>query len=859
MSGSSLASVTQYRMTGRPQFNSPTVSASGKRWHGFGRAWGKPVQWLLMGTAAVTLRAQAPALPSAAANPAKLFEQYCFECHGDGVDKGGLALDQLLATDLNETNRFQWVKAWKIVRHGFMPPLDADPLPETDRHAITQWIERQRLGVDPQRPDPGRVTVRRLNRMEYEFTIQDLFGTSLVSEGEFSSDASSSRARLRDMLPPDDTAFGFDNNGDFQTLSPALLEKYFNLAEFVVDNIVAVDGPRHRQIALDPAQIKITRAPDTKRTEHSMSFEVTQGGRYRVDAQFPLGGWQDYGGAYEFAMSVGDQSIAQGAVEIGGQRIYKFGREVTLSAGQHHLNFSTDPTKPSSVGKTNHLELRPKLRLTGPLEGGLQVYPESHQRIFFQGNPPADPAKRREYARAIMKRVADRAFRRPASDAVLDRLADLTINSEKFENGVALGLMAILTSPQFIFRSEVQPQPDDPKAVHLLDEYALASRLSYFLWLSLPDDELTELARRGELRKNLVAQVKRLLADPKSERFFEDFPGQWLRTRNVLMTSIIGDAALNPVRGAMKRETEMLFEHIARNDRDLLELLTAEYTFVDEGLAKFYGLKGLEGAGFQKVKLSAESKRGGILTHGSFLVATSNPNRTSPVKRGVFVLENLLAIHPPPPPPSVPSLEDLKNSGAAPKTGSGQLALHRANKSCAACHAHFDPIGIALENYDVIGQWRTQEAGEAISPKESTTTGQTLTGIDDLKKFFTERRLQFYQCVSEKLLTYALGRGLDPGDTLTADRIADQVAKDNGKFSTLLMAVIESPAFQMRRGDDGVLKTPPRSFVPEAPPPEQRKGRRRNRPAHPEIVQKAAATTNVVATPALPLPPTPEK
>lgn len=804
---------------------------------------------LFWGLIVGALAAQEPTSPGPAKDPAQLFEKHCFECHGEGVEKGGFALDQLLSARLNETNRFQWVKTWKIVRHGFMPPADADPLPEADRQAITQWIEQRRLGVDYAQPDPGRVTARRLNRMEYEFTIQDLFGVSPISEGEFSSDAASSRARLRDMLPPDDTAFGFDNNGDFQTLSPALLEKYFNLAEFVVENVLVQGSPRPPQMALDSAKIQIQRQTDSKRTQHALAFDIAHAGTYRVETQFPLGGWQDYGGAYDFALTLDDQPIARGDVEIGGQRIYKFNKEVRLNAGAHRLSFSTDPTQPTSNGKTNHLELRPKFRLTGPLDGGLQDYPESHKRIFFQGPPPSDPGLRREYARAIMKRVADRAFRRPATEAVLDRLTDLTLRSEKFEDGVALGLMAILTSPQFIFRTEVQPQPDDPRAIHPLDEHALASRLSYFLWLSLPDAELTELARRGALRKQLPQQVQRMLADPKAERFFEDFPGQWLRTRNVLMASIIGDGALNPVRGAMKRETEMLFEHIARNNRDLLELVTADYSFVDEGLAKFYGLKGYTGSGFQKLSLAAESRRGGILTHGSFLVATSNPNRTSPVKRGVFVLENLLAIHPPPPPPSVPSLDDVKSLGTAPKTGSGQLALHRANKACAACHAHFDPIGIALENYDVVGQWRTQEAGEPIAPNEKTTTGQTLRGLEDLKQLFTDRKIQFYQCVSEKLLTYALGRGLDPSDAITVDRIAERVARDNGKFSTLLMAVIDSPAFQLRRGDDGLVKMPPRSQIPEAPPPELRKGRRKNRPTAANTVVNPSSPTNAVAAP----------
>jgi len=811
---------------------------------------------------ASALAAETTATPGPAADATQvpnLFERYCFDCHGDGMDKGSFALDRLIKAGPGETNRFAWVKTWTLLRHGFMPPADADPLPDADRQALARWIEGQRLGVDSEHPDPGRVTVRRLNRMEYEFTIQDLFGISPVTEGEFSSDASSSRARLRDLLPPDDTAFGFDNNGDFQTLSPALLEKYFDLAEFVVDQVIVRDGPRHPVRALDAAQIRIAPVAESLRTGHQLAFEVDRTGRYRVDAQFPLGGWQDYGGAYDFALSVDEQAIARDEVEIGGQRIYRFGREVTLSAGPHRMHFTTDPVRPASTGKTNRLELRPKFRLTGPLDGEAAEYPESHRRIFFDGPPPAEPAARREYAREIMKRVADRAFRRPAAGPAVDRLADLAMSGESFEGGVGLGLMAILTSPQFIFRTEVQPQPDDPQAVHPLDEYALASRLSYLLWLSLPDAELSGLASRGELRRQLPGQVRRMLADPKSERFFEDFPGQWLRTRNVLMTPIIRDGTLNPVRSAMKRETEMLFEHIAREDRDLLELLTADYTFVDAGLAQFYGLTHFAGAGFQKVSLPPESRRGGLLTHGSFLVSTSNPNRTSPVKRGVFLLENLLAIHPPPPPPSVPSLEDAKVGGMAPKTGSEQLALHRANKSCAACHAHFDPLGIALENYDALGQWRTEEGGEAIAPRETTITGQTLTGLQDLKRYFSERRLQFYQCVTEKLLTYALGRGLDPGDSVTVDRIAEQVARDQGKFSTLLMAVIESPPFQMRRGDDGVVKMPPRSLVPEAPAPEQRKGRRRNRPANPELVQKTAPATNSASPPSSVPVPVPEK
>lgn len=762
------------------------------------------------------------------AGATKLLERYCYDCHGDGMKKGGVALDAWTSPE-PEGGKGDWLKAWKIVRHGFMPPAGEESPSSAERKAITDWMALEFLGVNFEKPDPGRVTARRLNRVEYEYSVTDLFGADFASDQVYSSDGAGATLRLRDRLPPDDTAFGFDNIGDFQTVSPALLEKFFDIAEFVVSRVVVRGGPPAPEIDLARLGIGVKKGAQNKRTDHVVEFETKTGGKYRVEMQFTLGGWREYGGAYDFRLRLGESEIAADQVEIGGYKTYKYSREVTLAQGKHFLSFSTDARKPDHTGSTNHLELRPKLRLAGPLDAAVYEYPEPHRRIFFKGAAPTDPAARREYAREILRRVASKAFRRPVENETLEGLLAIAESEELFEQGIAHALTAVLTSPKFLFRTETQPRPDDPKAVHALDEYALAARLSYLLWLSLPDDELARLAQEGALRKNLREQVKRMLADKRSERFFEDFAGQWLRTRNVLMTAISRADALDPVRGAMKRETEMLFEHIARTDRDLIELITADYTFLNKRLAEFYGIDGVEGDSFQKVALKPESRRGGILTHGSFLVASSNPNRTSPVKRGLFVLENLLALEPPPPPPGVPPLDDVKTDGGPRKTVREQLEAHRENKSCASCHAHFDPIGVVLENYDLIGRWREEERGVKIDPTTTTVSGETLKSIDDLRNLFAAQKEKFYHGITEKLLTYALGRGLEPFDTVTVDSIAQRLAAENGKFSTLLLAVIESPAFQMRRGDDGAARTMPRMNIPTPPPPEKRRIQRRER------------------------------
>ncbi len=773
-----------------------------------------------------------PLALAADVEPPPLLETHCFDCHAYGAAEGDFALDELLAAEPSADAIAQWRKVWKMVRQEFMPPADAAPLASADRKAIVHWVQQAALGVDEDNPDPGRVTMRRLNRVEYEYTVGDLFGVDLTTSATFPSDSPNNELRLRDLLPPDDTAYGFDNIGDFQSLSPALLEKYFEIAEAVVSRVLVTEGPWYPTERIEPGRVRVERSRgDHRRVDHEVRFNVAEAGTYQVNLRFTIGGWQEYGGGFDFRYSVDEVEAAAEPLDVGGQDTRRYRHEAELAAGEHVVRLVTSATKPDSEGRFVHLELRPRIEVTGPISPARRSYPESHQGVFFAGEAPADEAERREYARQILERIAGRAFRRPADARTIERLTELALAADTLERGMANALAAILTSPRFLFRTELQPQPDDAGVRHELDDYELASRLSYLLWLSLPDDELTRLAATGELRENLPGQVRRMLSDDKSERFFEDFAGQWLRTRNVLMTPISREeSVIDRVRGDMKRETEMLFEHIARGDRDLIELITADYTFLNERLAEHYEIEGVEGDTFRQVDLPANSRRGGMLTHGSFLVASSNPDRTSPVKRGLFVLENLLATQPPAPPANVPALEDAKSGGRRLRTVREQLEVHRADPSCAACHAHFDPIGIVLENFDMLGRWRDEERGEAIDPTTTTVTGDELAGIDDLRGYVASNRERFYRCCTEKLMTYALGRGLEPFDAVTVDRIAERVMADGGKFSTLLLAVVESPAFQSRRGDGNTQLEAPESAIPEIPPPEKRRPPPRRRP-----------------------------
>jgi hypothetical protein len=537
---------------------------------------------------------------------------------------------------------------------------------------------------------------------------------------------------------------------------------------------------------------------------------------------------------------------------------YEFDRD--WKAGEHQLAFELQPLTPRE-NQVRSLTLRiVSVTVRGPQEKAYWVRPTNYSR-FFPRPVPEGLTERREYAREVLKSFATRAFRRPVDEETVERLAKLaesvsTRPGRTFEAGIAQAMTVVLAAPRFLFREEgISPGP--PNTHPFLDEYALASRLSYFLWSSMPDEELFHLAGEKKLRANLNAQVTRMLADPRSSEFVRHFTGQWLQARDIETVEIntraviLRDEPPDPkvqqrrarfrelirkppeslteeekkelaearasfigsfrrfaqfelngeLRRAMRRETEMLFEHILRKDRSLLELLDSDYTFLNERLAKHYGIDGVKGDEMRRVALPPNSPRGGVLTQGTVLVTTCNPDRTSPVKRGLFLLDNILGTPPAPPPPNIPTLEEVAQGlGGRPPTLRETLKVHRDQPLCASCHNRMDPLGLALENFNALGRWRDKERSQPIDASGQLITGESFTNIRELKRILVNNhRREFYRCLTEKMLTYALGRGLEYYDVQAVDEIVGRIEKDNGRPWVLLMGIIESAPFQKRR------------------------------------------------------------
>ena len=869
-----------------------------------------------------------------------VLQEFCFDCHAAGESKGNVTFDDFKSEQALLGNRELWLKALKNVRAGLMPPpKKAQPTVE-QKQRVEQWIKSAVFAIDPQNPDPGCVTVRRLNRVEYRNTIRDLMGVDFDTEKEF---------------PPDDAGYGFDNIGDVLTLPPMLLEKYLTAARAVVTKAVpALPGvPAEKFIAGRSFRGEIGAFSRTNRNPMATNaltlsyyepalvtntFTTQYAGRHQllldfaanerfVDNQF------DYNKCQLVFKADGQELHSKEYTREGG-KAFHYESDQDWKAGDHELVIEVHPLTPDQK-QVRSLTMRlDSVTVRGPLESKHWVRPKNYER-FFSREAPKIASARRKYAREILEPFVQKAYRRPVDAKTVDRLVALaestfTQNGKTFEAGIGQAMVAVLASPRFLFREEgveavevsklpsPSPRPSPPgrgrnfgsassnpersdasdggitgslspreragvrgnsafasqapiaSLIALpVDEYALASRLSYFFWSSMPDDELLRQAGERKLRKNLPEQTKRILADRKSEAFVRNFVGQWLQTRDIETVSIdarqvLGretpvdpdqerrrlrfrelrdkdEASLTPeekkeleeirgtffrrfgrapraeltgdLRRAMRQETEKTFDYIIRQDRSLLELLDSDYTFLNERLARHYGLTNLNVTGDEMVlvKLPPESPRGGVITHGSVLAVTSNPTRTSPVKRGLFILDNLLGTPPPPPPPDIPPLEDAaKAMKEKTLTLRETLALHREQPLCSSCHNRMDPLGLALENFNAMGMWRDQERSQPIDATGKLLSGENFTNIKELKKILaSNHKTEFYRTMTEKLLTYALGRGLEYYDVATVDAIVERLEKSNGRPSELLAGIIESAPFQKTRAFNSAENSKP--------------------------------------------------
>jgi hypothetical protein len=723
-----------------------------------------------------------------------LLRKYCHTCHDSDKQKGGLALDVYQSEAHARKDRMTWETVKKVVAAGEMPPKSKPQPSKEEKEFLVGWIEDSLTKIDCTGPkDPGRVTLRRLNRSEYDNTIRDLCGVTLTPADDF---------------PADDVGYGFDNIGDVLSLQPILLEKYLTAADRVMEAAIPPLGPvpSSRQ-RFNPQNIRVTPRSAKSRDGRDRITFTTEGSAYLEKFNFPATG--DYevrvrawggpagGEAARMLVRVDDREAKAVIVDAPRDKPDTYEVKLRVEFGERRVGVSL--ANPSPDGdRALGIE---RIEIEGPIGGAPRPLRESAKRLIVA--VPDGPADAADAARKIVSTFARRAFRRPVRPGEVERLMKLYAlaesNGEPFEKAIKLPLKAVLVSPHFLFR--IEDDPKEPSAVRTLNDFELATRLSYFLWSSMPDDELFALAERGELRKPgvLKVQIDRMLKDPKSSALVENFAGQWLQLRSLKTVSPDAETFKgwdDELRVAMARESELFFEHVVKNDRSVLEFLDADYTFLNERLAKHYGVPKVYGRSFRQVKLP-DGRRGGVVTQASVLTVTSNPTRTSPVKRGKWVYENILGLTAPPPAPDVPELPPV---GQLKGTLRQQMEQHRSDPNCATCHAKLDPLGFGLENFDGVGAWRDKDNNQPVDASGVLPDGNKFTGPAELRKVLLGKADLFRRCLAEKLLTYALGRGLEYYDKCALDEIAAKLKSGNDRFSALVLAIAESDAFRKRKG-----------------------------------------------------------
>jgi hypothetical protein len=748
------------------------------------------------------------ALPLAAQPLERPFvNKYCLGCHSRAARQGNLNLEATTPAEHPE----RWEKVLRRLRGRSMPPAGIPRPPEAAYLTAVQSIES---ALDALPLNPGRTdTFRRLNRTEYQNAVRDLLTVDVD---------------VSNLLPADESSHGFDNItvGD---LSPTLLERYLTAARRI--SRLAVGIP-----ARAPGGDTFNLPPDLTQEDHFEGMPLgTRGGKalrytFPVDAEYDIQirlardrneHVEGIAGVHDVELLIDGEPIKRFTVKAPPQGKDHSGVDAHLNvripvkAGPHVVS-ATFPRLTGILLETErqpyqahfnmdrHPRIQPavySLTINGPFGEQRPGDTPSRRRIFVCR---ADgPARGEACAKQIFSRLARRAYRRPVADADLAAPLRFFREGSSFDEGIELGLRAILVSPEFLFRVEADPPGVAPKTAYRVSDLELASRLSFFLWSSIPDEELLDAAIAGQLRQPgvLEKQVRRMLADPRASALITNFASQWLYLRN--LNAIMPDMRVfagfdDNLRQSFRRETELFVESIVREDRNILDLLRANYTFVNGRLAKHYGIPNIYGSRFQRVELPPDSVRGGLLRHGSVLMVTSYATRTSPVIRGKWILENIIGVPPPPPPPAVPALAE-KTGISQPQTMRQRLAEHRANPACSGCHQLMDPIGFALENYDGVGRYRTAENGIPVDVSGALPDGSQFTGVTGLEAALLRRPEVFAGTFTEKLMTYALGRGVEFTDAPAVRKIVKETQGRDFRFSSFVLGIVNSTPFQMRR------------------------------------------------------------
>ena len=745
---------------------------------------------------------------------------YCDTCHFGPKARAGLNLEGLDLANLDDQGAI-WEKLLRKLRTREMPPAGM-PRPDAATYeALVRYIETERDRLAEVTPNPGRATLHRLNRAEYANAIRDLLALEID---------------VAELLPADDTGYGFDNIGDVLNVSPLLLERYLAAANKISRLAVGDTAlPASYQTYVVPHGLmqsdRMSEAmPPGSRGGTSVRHRFPVDGEYEISVGLQRGRYDQFLGLErerKLDLRLDDQRLGLFTIAAdpsASELVYGAGDDpdlhlkirVPVKAGTRTLvaTFQKDTVMPEGILPNNRetafFEGVGSISVAGPYNVQGPGETPSRERIF--PCHPATPAAEEACAGKSIAGLARRAYRRPI---VADDLPPLLAlyrrgaQSGGFEAGVRLALQKILVSPEFIFRMEFDPPGAAPGSVHRISDVELASRLSFFLWSSIPDDELLAVAERGGLSDASVleGQYRRMLADPRSKALVKNFAGQWLFLRNI--ARIQPDPAVFPnfdenLRQALGQETELVVESTLREDRSVADLLNTDYTFVNQRLAEHYGIAGIYGNAFRRVAVT-DPKRQGLLGQASILTVTSYPNRTAPTIRGKWVLEQLLGTPPPPPPPNVPSLKD--DASTKTMTMRARMEEHRASPQCSVCHRLMDPVGFSLENFDGLGRWRdsTGPGTGSIDSSGVLPDGTKFDGPEGLREVLLSKRDLFVETFTERLLTYALGRGLEQYDSPVVRKITREAAADDQRWSSIILGIIKSAPFQMRRVSDGDL------------------------------------------------------